>query len=159
MLYVTTRVRGDAFTAMHALTENRGPEGGFFVPLRLPHLDARQIAELEKKPFTHTVAEILNRFFGTQIDGHEMELGIGRYPVKLIGLNGKITVAKTWHNPVKITGHKRRSSLLSCMCADLWQLRINKKDTPSGVFFAVYAKARKPVCRGPGGRCFRSGIA
>ena len=100
MLYVTTRVRGDAFTAIHALTENRGPEGGFFVPLRLPRLNAHQIAELEKKPFAHTVAEILNQFFGTQIDGHEMELGIGRYPVKLIGLNGKATVAKTWHNPV-----------------------------------------------------------
>ena len=55
MLYVTTRVRGDAFTAMHALTENRGPGGGFFVPLRLPHLDAYQIAELEKKLGTTNV--------------------------------------------------------------------------------------------------------
>ena len=143
MLYVTTRVRGDAFTAIHALTENRGPEGGFFVPMRLPHFDAQQIAELENKPFAHIVAEILNQFFGTQIDGHEMELGIGRYPVKLIGLNGKITVAKTWHNPVNrfdrlISGAEkviRQSDLINKTPSDWMQIA-----TRIAVLFGIYGQ-------------------
>ena len=104
MLYVTTRVSGDAFTAYHALTENRGPEGGFYVPLRFPRFDTSQIAELSQRPFAHNVAEILNRFFGTQIDGCEMELGIGKCPVKLIGLNGRITVAKHKVSPIHVNG-------------------------------------------------------
>ena len=143
MLYVTTRVRGDAFTAIHALTENRGPEGGFFVPLRSPYFDAQQIALLENKPFAHIVAEILNQFFGTQIDGHEMELGIGRYPVKLIGLNGKITVAKTWHNPVNrfdrlISGAEkviRQSDLINKTPSDWLQIA-----TRIAVLFGIYGQ-------------------
>ena len=45
MLYVTTR-GGDAFTAFRALSESRGPEGGFFVPLRLPCFDTEQIGSM-----------------------------------------------------------------------------------------------------------------
>ena len=36
MLYVTTRNNRDAFTAQRVLTENRGPEGGLFLPFREP---------------------------------------------------------------------------------------------------------------------------
>lgn len=100
MLYVTTRVNQDAFTAFRALSENRGPEGGFFVPMQMPCLDEQDIAELAQKPFSQNVAEILNLFFGTKIDGSALELGIGKYPVKLTGLHGKVVVAKAWHNPV-----------------------------------------------------------
>ena len=100
MLYVTTRISTDAFTAFRALSENRGPEGGFYVPLRLPSFSAKQIAELADHSFANNVADVLNLFFGTKLDGCEIQLGIGRYSVKLIGLNGKITVVKTWNNPV-----------------------------------------------------------
>ncbi len=99
MLYVTTRVSQDAFTANRALTENRCPEGGFFVPIRLPHYDSRQIAQMADKNFSQNMAEILNLFFGTKLDGWGVEFGIGRYPVKLAPLSGKITVAEVWHNP------------------------------------------------------------
>jgi len=100
VLYVTTRVSHDAFTSNRALTENRGPEGGLFVPIQFPHFDEKQIGELARKTFSQNVAEILNLFFGTKLDGQLLELAIGRYPVKLIDLNGRITVANAWHNPV-----------------------------------------------------------
>ena len=100
MLYVTTRVGEDAFTACRALTENRGPEGGNKVPKKLPLFDDAQIAELEEKSFSQTVAQIVNLFFGTKLDGWGIELGIGRYPVKLVSLNGKIVAVKAWHNPI-----------------------------------------------------------
>ena len=100
MLYVTTRVGHDAYTAFRALSENRCPEGGFFVPIQFPSFDQKQIEQLADKSFSQNVSEVLNLFFGTQVSGPDLELGIGRYPVKLVGLNGKITVAKAWHNPV-----------------------------------------------------------
>ena len=100
MLYVTTRVDQDAFTAFRALTENRGPEGGFFVPMQFPYFDEHEILKLAHRSFSQNIAEILNLFFGTQLDAWTIEFGIGRYPVKLDGLNTKITVAKAWHNPV-----------------------------------------------------------
>ena len=100
MLYVTTRVEHDAFTAFRPLSENRGPEGGFFVPVRMPYLDEKQISYMAEKSFSQNIAEILNMFFGVQMDGRNLELGIGRYPVKLLSLSGKVIVANTWHNPV-----------------------------------------------------------
>lgn len=100
MLYVTTRITDDAFTANHALTDSRGPQGGFFVPMRMPHFDLRQIKDMGEKPFSQNVADMLNLLFGTKLDGWAVEFGIGRYPVKLVPLSGKITVAECWHNPV-----------------------------------------------------------
>lgn len=100
MLYVTTRISYDAFTAGRALAENRGPEGGFFVPMQFPHFDEQQIAALADQTFTQNMAQIVNLLFGTNRDGWDLEFGIGRYPVKLVALNGKITVAESWHNPL-----------------------------------------------------------
>ena len=100
MLYVTTRDSRDAYTANRALSENRCPHGGFFVPMRLPHFDENEIAALSEKTFSQNVATILNLLFGTQLDGWGVEFGIGRYPVKLVSLHGRIVVAELWHNPV-----------------------------------------------------------
>ena len=92
MLYVTTRDPRDAYTANRALSENRCPEGGFFVPMRLPHYGESEIAELAEKSFSQNVADILNLLFATQLDGWSVEFGIGRYPVKLVALNGYIAI-------------------------------------------------------------------
>ena len=99
MLYVTTRVSGDAFTAFRALSENRGPEGGFFVPMYMPSYSREEIARLANQPFSQNVAEILNLFFGTKLSGYDVELVIGRYPVRQVSLNGRLTVANAWNNP------------------------------------------------------------
>ena len=99
MLYVTTRVSGDAFTTIRALTENRGPEGGFFVPMHLPSYSQDEIARLANQSFSQNVAEILNLFFGTRLSGYDVELVIGRYPVKQVSLNSRLTAVNVWHNP------------------------------------------------------------
>ena len=52
MLYVTTRVKQDTFSAVQALNEDRGPGGGFFVPMRLPYYPASDIRGLGKKTFS-----------------------------------------------------------------------------------------------------------
>ena len=100
MLYVTTRDPRDAYTANRAMSENRCPEGGFYVPMRLPQYDHEKIALLAENSFSQNVADVLNQLFATQLDGWGVEFGIGRYPVKLVPLMGKITVAESWHNPL-----------------------------------------------------------
>ena len=99
MLYVTTRDPLDAYTANRALSDNRCAQGGFFVPMRLPHYGESEIAALAEKSFSQNVADILNLLFGTQLDGWGVEFGIGRYPVKMVTLKGRIVVAESWHNP------------------------------------------------------------
>ena len=63
MLYVTTRNRQDAFTTNHVLTQNRGADGGLFVPLHFPKLTQQEWTAFSAKSFGQSVAEILNLIF------------------------------------------------------------------------------------------------
>lgn len=99
MLYVTTRVQGDAFTASRAMLENRGPEGGFYLPLRMPKFDEAEIMALGENSFAGNVAQMINLMFNTELDSWAVEFAIGRYPVNLVNISGRAVVAETWHNP------------------------------------------------------------
>lgn len=99
MLYITTRDNKDAYTSYRTLGENRGPDGGLFLPFRIPKLDRDVIRALEKKGFSQTVADILNLFFNARLDGWDVDFCIGRYPTKMVPMSHRITVAEVWHNP------------------------------------------------------------
>ena len=98
MLYVTTRNTGDAFTTHRVLTNNFGPDGGSFVPFRMPVLNEEQLAQLRDKTFNQTVAEVLNSFFSLQLSGWDLDFGIGRNLVRISPMNHRIVVAELWHN-------------------------------------------------------------
>lgn len=98
MLYITTRDNKDAYTAHKALTETNGPDGGRFVPFRLPEIAAEELSALTEKSFGQIVADVLNLFFSLRLTGWDVDCCIGRTPVKLISMNHKILVAELWHN-------------------------------------------------------------
>lgn len=99
MLYVSTRNRNETYTAARALSEDRCPDGGLYVPLHLPHFDKIEISGLKDRSFSQNVAEIINLFFGCRLDSWSVEFAIGRYPAKIVNLSGREMVAETWHNP------------------------------------------------------------
>ena len=99
MLYVTTRIPDDAFTAHRVLTEDRGPEGGLFLPMRSPLFSEEQIRQLPEKSFGQNIADVMNLLFNTELDGWSVEFAIGRHPVRMVNLGAKVTVAELWHNP------------------------------------------------------------
>lgn len=98
MLYVTTRSSRDAFTAQRALRENRGPDGGLYVPFRTPQFTAEDIEALAEKSFNKCVAETLNVLFNTQLTSWDIDLCIGRYSVRLEKLGHRILMGECWHN-------------------------------------------------------------
>ena len=99
MLYVTTRNNRDAFTAQRALRENRGPDGGMYLPFHTPKFSQSEIETLAEKPFNQCVAEILNLLFKEKLTDWDIDFCIGRYPVRLQELRHRILMAETWHNP------------------------------------------------------------
>lgn len=99
MLYVTTRNNRDAYTVQRALSENRGPDGGMYLPFRMPYFPLEELEELEKQGFSSTVAFVLNRLFRTRLTGFDVEFACGRSPVRLRQLRHRILVAELWHNP------------------------------------------------------------
>ena len=99
MLYVTSRDKSDVYTAYRTLGQNRGEDGGFFVPFQMPKLDREQILELKNKTFGQTVADVLNQLFNARLDSWDVDFCIGRYPTKLVAMSHKIVFAEVWHNP------------------------------------------------------------
>lgn len=99
MLYVTTRSAEEAYTANKPLGDTRAPDGGFFVPIKMPSFDRSQIKALADKSFSQNVADILNLLFQTNLDSWAVDFGIGRHPVRLVRIGGRAILAETWHNP------------------------------------------------------------
>lgn len=98
MLYVTTRNKYDTYTAYRANQSDRGPDGGLYLPFRMPTLDKEELLALREMTFHQRVAQILNLFFGAQITAWDVELCGGKNPVKLVPMSHRILVAETWHN-------------------------------------------------------------
>lgn len=98
MLYVTTRSKHDVYTAPITLKQNRAPDGGMFVPFRLPELEKSYIRGLSGHTFGENVADMLNLFFSTRLTGWEVDIAVGRFPVKVRTINRKTLVAEMFHN-------------------------------------------------------------
>lgn len=95
MLYVTTRNNVDTFTAQRALAENRGPDGGLYLPFRDLKLDVSEMGA----SCNEVIANVLNLLFQARLTAWDVDFTIGRYPVRLEYLRQKTVMAESWHNP------------------------------------------------------------
>ena len=98
MLYVTTREINDPQTTAKALSADRGADGGLFVPFQMNKLTQEELQALFERSFSDCVAQVLNLFFSCKLTGPEVELTIGRNPLKLVPMNHRIVIAELWHN-------------------------------------------------------------
>ena len=99
MLYITTRDHNDAYTAHRVLCENRAADGGMFLPMQMPKVSDEQISDLQNKTFGQNVADILNLFYKSRLDGWDIDFCIGRYSSKLTAMSHRACIAEVWHNP------------------------------------------------------------
>lgn len=93
MLYVTTRNNQDPVTPYHALTKDRGLDGGLFLPFSAPSLT------LEGRSFSERMANTLNVLLQTELTSWDLDFSIGRRPIQLKALGQKIIMAECFHNP------------------------------------------------------------
>lgn len=99
MLYVTTRNRHDAYTAHRALHEERAPDGGSFLPFRMPTCDQALLEDWSKKSFGQVAAEVMNMLLPTNVTGWDVEFSVGRHPARLVKMGRRVTVVQLWRNP------------------------------------------------------------
>ena len=99
MLYITTREDRDAFTAARTLTADIAPDGGLFVPFRLPVFTEHELTVFSEMSFGQAVAKILNIFFSARLTSWDVDFAIGRNPVKVVQMNHKLLLGELWHNP------------------------------------------------------------
>ena len=98
MLYVTTRNKTDSYTDYRTLVEDMAPNGGFFIPFRVPQLDENQLRCIKEKTFGQTVADILNLFYAGRITSWDVDCNIGKMPVKIVATDHRLLLAKLWDN-------------------------------------------------------------
>lgn len=98
MLYVTTRNKFDTYTVYRANQSDRGPDGGLYLPFRMPILSHEELIALKEQSFCQRMAQILNLFFNAQLTAWDVELCGGKSPVRLVPMSHRILVAETWHN-------------------------------------------------------------
>ena len=97
MLYATTRSNSHVETTYRAIHMDRCSDGGFFVPFRLPQIEAEQIKDMRDCSFGDNVAKVLNIFFSCNLTGLDVDFAIGRSPLKFTGIPHKILIAEAWH--------------------------------------------------------------
>lgn len=95
MLYLTTRDRFDTFTAFHAIKHDTAPNGGFFVPFKMPNIDMKELAG---QSFGDCVANVLNALFSTRLTGKQVEFSIGRNPIRIKSAHQRTLIAELHRN-------------------------------------------------------------
>lgn len=98
MLYVTTRSKTEVYTAVRTLRMDRGTDEGFFVPFRMPVLEAKDVAALADNKPSQNIADYLNMLYGTKLTDWDIELILGRNGFQLKELGHKLVIAELWHN-------------------------------------------------------------
>lgn len=98
MLYVTTRNEREHYPALRTLGRDYGPDGGAYVPFRLPVFSREEVEALRDMSFGTCVALVLEKLFFPCLNGVELDFAIGRTPVKTPVMSHRIAVAEMWHN-------------------------------------------------------------
>ena len=106
-----------SYTAYRALHEDRAPDGGFFIPYRVPVFSTTEITEMSKKTFGERIAHILNVFFPIALSGWDVDFAIGRHPYKLVTMNHRVYIAELWHN-LQTSFQYLEDSLYIKLCED-----------------------------------------
>lgn len=99
MLYLSTRNKADSFTAHKVLRSIAAPDGGTFMPMRIPVQSEIALAAFERMSFGETASVIFNLFFGTKLSGWDVDFAVGRQAVDMVSGGYKVSLAESWHNP------------------------------------------------------------
>ena len=99
MRYMTTQSCSDCYSAHQVLTESVAQDGGLFIPFELPEIDSRQLRDFISNGCCETIAQILNMFFSTNLNAWDVQVCIGRNPIKITNPGRKIMIADVWGNP------------------------------------------------------------
>lgn len=117
MLYVSTRNRTDSYTAHRALHDACAPDGGMFMPFQLPVISNEELRSFHSRSFSENIAHVLNLFFSVNLTAWDVEVCIGKYPVELVLLPRKLTIAECWHN-LSSTYARLENALYGRLCGE-----------------------------------------
>ena len=127
MFYVTTRSDRETFTPYRAMTADRAPDGGWFIPMERPCLTGL-LHDAAGRSFNDNVAVVLNLLCGAELTGRDIDLVSGKHTVEQLPLTSRTMVAEIWHNlDCDFSGYVDR----------LFRLTVQKPEGKLGQWFAI----------------------
>lgn len=99
MLYSITTNNSITFESHCPLTQDYTADRGIFVPLEFPHFSHKDILALQENSFGQNIANIMNLFFSTELNGWDVDFCIGRSTMRMTQVNGKLLAIELWHTP------------------------------------------------------------
>lgn len=98
MLYLSTNSRCDTYTAYRAIHSDTAPDGGLYLPFRLPKLDADAIGQLSQQSYTDTVSMILYRLLGIRLTAQALRNAMGCEAPSVHAIQHRVAIARLWHD-------------------------------------------------------------
>ena len=129
MLYVSTRNK-ETFTPLRAISDQKAPDGGIFVPLQLQQLPKTELLKLYKLGFHDVCAYILNQLLDTKLSATDIEFSTGRNIVSFHKMNHKMIVAELWRNLDASYSHIEKSIYNNIS-------EVRRGDTPTWIRIAI----------------------
>ena len=75
------------------------PDGGYFLPKEPPVFSREELEALLRVNFHECTARVLNTLFDTRLTGADIELCVGKRPVRLRDLGQRMVILECWHTP------------------------------------------------------------
>lgn len=98
MLYISSRSKTDSFTSYRTLCDDRAPDGGVFIPYKLPDV-SDQLRLLKNRSFAENIAYIFNLFFPCKLTPRDVEICVGKNPLRITEMSHRLIMAEGYHNP------------------------------------------------------------
>lgn len=76
ILYYSTNLKAGNVSFRDALLKGLAPDGGLFMPGKVPHITPDEIASLSSKSYAEIAFEVVSRYLQDVVPDHETE-GIG----------------------------------------------------------------------------------
>jgi len=71
--YYSTNLKAPAVTFREAILKGLAPDGGLYMPMRLPHFNARELERISGLSYPLLASEIIGRILGKEIDRNDLE--------------------------------------------------------------------------------------
>ena len=98
MLYATTRGKHDVVTAYKTIHTDCYPDGGLFVPFRMPKLNIERVEAMAVASPAQIIADVINGFFSCKLTSWDVEYALGQNAIKTGEIGRRLLVAELWHN-------------------------------------------------------------
>lgn len=96
MLYLSTNSRYDTYTAYRAIHHDSAPDGGLFLPFRLPKFDGESIRQLSSQSYFESVSQLLYRLLGIRLTAQALCDVMGGEVPCIHSIQHRVAIARLW---------------------------------------------------------------